>query len=251
MITNRGLSNEESIEAALNQKLVKDINPNLLTMLKRMYGPLDEKETVLCERIPGVMKPDLKITYKGITNYVSVKSGHANTVHEEQVSTLIPFLRSVGVSEIDISNFLFLLYRDGTKDGTGEKSFEFLEHRLENKQLIKEFNERINGSKILVEKVIERCLFKGSKDSNIEAQYIYFGTVNFGVLCSKKQINKHISRRTWDYMDNPHIGPLQFRAHTLANKDNTEEQNKKRHQCDFWWARLREDLEYIEERYWG
>lgn len=245
IIKNRGLSNEQDICNQLNNKKVCEINPNLKTMLRRIFGPIDDDQIIRSEQIEGTMKPDLKITYKSVTKYVSIKSGHACFVHEEQVSTLIPFLNELGYAKTDVDIFLTLLYRDGTTNGLGEKSLEFIESRVKNADLINEFNKIFNSKKENVERIINRCLFTGAKDTNIPAEFIYFGNANFGVVCSKTQIQKHINRRTWDYMHNPHIGPLQFRAHSF---DKT---SSKRHQCDFWWARLREDLEYIEERYWG
>lgn len=250
MYKNRGLANEEDIANELHGKRISDINPNLKTMLRKIFGPLDEEKTVKCERLDNAMKPDVVITYNGIKKYVSIKSGHTNSVHEEQIKSLIEFFKKEGISEEDIKDFKLLYYRDGTLDGTGEKSLDYIESRIQYSEIISRFNERMNGNKTFVEKVINRVLFKGAKDTNIEADYIYFGTVNYGVLCSQNQIKKHISKRTWDFMENPHIGPLQFRAHSF--NDPKDPKNKiKRNQCDFWWARLREDLEYIESRYWG
>ena len=97
---------------------------------------------------------------------------------------------------------------------------------------------------------IYRCLFKGTQEKNIEADFIYHGDVNYGVVCSKDQIFKHVDRRSWDYMDNLHIGPIQFRPH--ARYTNTEiKREEKRWKVDFWWARLPADLDYIAERYDG
>ena len=250
MIKNRGLANEEDIANELHGKRICNINPNLKTMLRKIFGPLDEEKTIMCERLDNAMKPDVVITYNNVSKYVSIKSGHSNSVHEEQMKSLEEFFKEAGLQENDINDFKMLLYRDGTLDGTGEKSLDYIESRIQYAEVISRFNERINGNKTFVEKMVNRALFTGAKSTNIEAEYIYFGSVNYGVLCSKNQVKKHISKRTWDYMENPHIGPLQFRAHSF-NEPNDPQNKVRRNQCDFWWARLREDLEYIENRYWG
>lgn len=250
MHKSKGILNEEYFVQELNNKTISQINQNLKTMLENMYGPLDENEKIKCNLVDGFIKPDICVIYMGIKKYISIKSGHANGVHEEQIKTLIPFFRECGMQEEDINLFLKLFYRDGTIDGSGEKSLDYLESRVEYQDEIETFNDRVNNNKTLVEKIIHHCLFKGAIPGAIEAEYIYFGSTKFGVLCSQKQIHKHISRRTWDYMDNPHIGPLQFRAHYFREV-NDQQFEQRRHQCDFWWARFREDLEYISERYWG
>lgn len=250
MYKNKGFVNEEYFVQELNNKNVSQINSNLTNMLERIYGTLDSQEKVQCRLIDGFIKPDICITYKGVEKYVSIKSGGAHGVHEEQIKTLIPFFKECGMDEREINLFLKLFYRDGTLDGTGEKALDYIESRFEYQEDINEFNKSVNSKKELVEKVIHHCLFKGANADNIEADYIYFGTVKYGVICSQKQIKKHIERRTWDYMENPHIGPLQFRAH-YYNEVRDSQFHQRRHQCDFWWARLREDLEYISDRYWG
>lgn len=250
MYKNSGVTNEENFVQNLNNKKIADLNPNLQTLIKRIYGPVDENKTIKCKLVENFQKPDICIEYCEIKKYVSLKSGHANGVHEEQIKTLIPFFKDSGMDEDDIKLFLKLFYRDGTIDGSGEKALDYITSRFEYQDEIELFNERVNGNKRLVEKIVNHCLFEGSKSNYLHAEYIYFGTVKFGVLCSREQINKHISRRTWGYMDNPHIGPLQFRAHYFRETNDPQEKQR-RHQCDFWWARLREDLEYIEERYWG
>ena len=250
MNKSKGFLNEDYFVLELDNKKISQINPNLRTMLENIYGALIEDEIVKCKLVDGFMKPDICVTYKNSDKYISIKSGHANGVHEEQIKTLIPFFKESGMQEEDINLFLKLFYRDGTTDGSGEKTLDYLKSRFEYQEEIATFNERVNGNKTLVEKIVNHCLFEGSNSKRIEAEYIYFGSVKYGVLCSQKQIKKHISKRTWDYMDNPHIGPLQFRAHYFREV-NDSQFNQRRHQCDFWWARFREDLEYISERYWG
>ena len=135
-------------------------------------------------------------------------------------------------------------------DGSGEKRMDYrqLIHKLAPR--IVELNKELNSNKAFVKEFIYRCLFKGTQEKNIEADYIYHGDINYGVVCSKDQIFKHVDRRSWDYMDNLHIGPIQFRPH--ARYTNTEiKKEERRWKVDFWWARLSADLDYIAERYDG
>ena len=70
-----------------------------------------------------------------------------------------------------------------------------------------------------------------------------------GYFCTKRQIFTHIDNRKWGFMNNPHIGPLQFRAHIRGKKFEDEEKEKGRHQIYLWWANLGDDIKFISERY--
>ena len=250
MHINPGYFKEKEMVTKLNNKKYKDLSNNLKHMITEMFGVVEEDEIIECSYHNGYQKPDIKIKCKGVEVFVSIKSGKATEVHEESVKDFILFLKSEGISKESLKTILFYIYGDGTYDGSGAYRYDYNELRLRLKTRIKLLNMELNKNKDFIKKVVERCLFKGNKESNVEADYIYFGDCEYGVICSKKQIFKHIDLRTWAYMSNPHIGPLQFRPH--ARYINKEVKNEKyRHIIDIWWANLFEDLNYISNRYDG
>lgn len=247
---NSGFKKEDDFVEALNNKKVCEINQNLKFTLSKIFGNLDENEIIKCELIKNFVKPDFYITYKNITKNVSLKTGRTVVVHEEYLSTLIPFLKSIGLSEKSASFFAKYCYGDDSTDGNGVVEYSYLEMKMRYDKDIKSFNNEVMSNKDFIKKAIKRFLFKGSKEENIEADYIYFGTINYGVLCSQQQIFRHLDRRDWAFMENPHIGPLQFKSH-YREHSNDPYKEKRRHQCDIWWANLGADMEYISERYDG
>lgn len=248
MPSNKGLFNESQIVMAIANKKVKDIPQNLKYVLFKIFGPLEEEEIVHSEQVKGMIKPDIYIEYKGVKKYISIKCGRATEVHAEYIDKFVEFLREYGLSDESCTFIKEYCYADGTTNGTGEDVMDFLTLKTFFKKRSEEFNKEVMSKPYLIEKVILRCLFEGNRPDKEEADYIYFGTPQFGVLCSKKQILKHLTRRTWSFMGNPHIGPLQFRMH-IRGKARYEENEYKRHTIDLWWANLQADLDYISERY--
>lgn len=248
MAANMGLFIESEIVMAINKKKVYELPQNLKFALFKMFGALEENEIVYSGKIEGFMKPDIYVEYKGVRKNVSVKSGRATEVHAEYINTFVHFLKECGLSDKSCDFVKRYCYGDGTDDGTGEEAMDYITLKTHFKDDIDAFNEEVIENPALIQKVIDRCIFLGNHEEYLPADYIYFGDHQYGNLCSKKQIFKHLKRRNWDFMCNPHIGPLQFRAH-IRGKSRYPENEYKRHTIDIWWANLSSDMNYISERY--
>lgn len=244
------LRNEDMFVDSLNNSKVSELSQNLHYMIVHMFDHVKEDDLILCSHVPGFQKPDIKITINNVTKYVSLKYGNATFVHQEQFKTLIPFLLEAGVSKDNCDFILRYCYADGSKDGTGCEDYNFTEIKMLLSREITIFNREVNKNKELVKKIVDRCLFSGNERNEFHADYIYFGTVNYGCLCSKKQIMSFLERKSFSYMDNPHIGPLQFKPHFRGHSDD-EVRESYRHVCDIWWARLGLDIEFISTRFNG
>lgn len=247
---NNGIEKEQEFVYSLNNKKYGELSNNLRHMIKQIFGFLSDDEIIKSELIPHYQKADFSITVKGITKTISLKTGRTTVVHSEYFKTLIPFLKKMGVSE-ELTNFIqFYCHRDGTIDGTGDDDISYIDMKIKYKSEIDKFNSEMIKNKLLVKELIKRCLFNGTENNVIKADYVYFGTINFGSLVSEMQVMKHIERRKWAFMDNPHIGPLQFKSH-YHGKQEDEHRQKQKYECVFWWANLGPDIEYISERYDG
>lgn len=250
MHLNTGRSFEEDFVRMIDGHTHKDFNINIKHTLKEMFGYYEEDEVFHAGIVPGYQKPDIYIEYKGDRKYISLKTGSAEVINEEDLKKFINYLREWGISKRTIKTFLYYHFGDGTLDGSGAKRYNWLEYRLKLSEDIKLMNEELNARKSFVKDFVDRCLFRGPKEGSIPADYIYFGTLEYGSLCSKKQVMRHIENRTWSFMDNPHIGPIQFRPH--ARYIDKEIKNERyRWQVMFWWANLQRDLSYISNRYEG
>lgn len=250
MHKNPGLRKEEEIVKALDGKKIKEINNNLRYILREIFGLLDEEQVVHSNLVGGFQKPDFYIEYNLQRKFVSLKSGGAKIVHQELLKGFIHFLRDQGVSTKSLKTFLYYHFGDGTMDGTGEKRYSYHDLQIKMAKRIKEFNNEVNSNKELIKAVVDRCVFTGSQNGNIPADYLYFGNSEFGCICSRTQVMKHLNRKDWFYMDNFHIGPLQFRPHARYHGKRILNEES-RWKVDVWWANLNADVEYISERYNG
>ena len=250
MHKNIGFYKEEGMIRLLNGKKVKDLSNNAKHFVQEMFGHLDPEEVVHAELVGDYMKPDFSVTVGEETHYVSMKSGASDVVHQEYIKDFVKYLRDLGVPNRVLRTLLYYHYGDGTIDGTGERRMEYQEiaHRLADE--IKNANRVLNEKKEFVLAFIWRAVWKGSKEENLEADYIYHGDEDYGILVSKTQMEKHCKRRSWDYMENLHIGPILMRPHARY-VGKAVKRPKSRERIEFYWPRLSSDLDYISSRYDG
>ena len=250
MHKNIGRLKEDEFVLALNNKRADELSHNLKHMLREMFGLFDGSLIVTAGLVEHYQKPDFYVELNGVKKYVSLKTGRSIIIGEEKLKNFMLFLRKYDVSRRTQQTFLYNHFCDGTMDGSGEKRLDYNAMRLKLKSRIIDLNKELNSDKQFVKDLVVRCLFKGTVEENIEADFIYHGDIKYGVICSKQQILKHIDNRDWAYMDNPHIGPIQFRPHAryIGKEIKNEE---RRWEVEFWWANLGADLDYIAERYDG
>ncbi len=250
MHQNPGFVNEQEFVFRLNGKKVGDLSNNLKHIVKEVYGLFNDDEIIKAGFVENYQKPDIYLEFRGIRKYISLKSGNATTVAEENIKLFIQHLRECNISTRSLKTILYYHFGDGTLNGTGKRRMDYNVLRVKLNKAIYELNRELNENKEFVKNFVIRSMFKGTRPDNVEADYIYFGTVEYGVLCSKTQVMKHLDRRSWDYMENPHIGPLQFRPHARYVHTIIKSE-KRRCAVDIYRANLYADLTYISSRYDG
>ena len=248
MSNNKGMENETLLVEALNNKTFSQINQNLQTMMRDIFGYQTDEETISAAKVEGVFKPDISITYKGITKHISIKQGRANMVHGENIKTFILYLRSLGVSKETQRTILYHHFGDGTMNGTGKKRMDGFETRAWLHEQIKAANNELNNNYELIHKFLERTMYQGIDETAPNVDYIYFGTPEYGVVVSKKQIQTYVDKRNWKYFDNLHIGPVFFKPHArYAAKRIVSTERREMVHC--YWPNLAMDLDMISKRY--
>lgn len=248
MPINQGYLKEDEMVEFLNGKTVSSLSDNLHQLLVRLFGVVDPNEKIKCEYCEQYTKPDFKVTYKGESRYVSMKSGDAETIHSEKVQTLIPFLRSIGVSKETLKTLLLYQFGDGTTNGTGQKRYNNHETYIWLKSRIQAANAELNTDE-MTEKIFERIVYQGVKDTVKPADCIYHGNYENGFLATKKQISLYIKDKDWSYLENLHVGPLLMRPHARYAGVPIRNENN-RIKMDFYWPKLKLDIIYISKKYY-
>ena len=244
-----GFVAENSMINALNDKRVKDLNENLKNMLKKLYGNLDDEEIVKCEKKLGYYKPDFVITYQEKKKYISMKTGNAVTVHEEQLSTFISFLHKIGYSKQSLNAIKLYQYGDGTTDGTGENRMNWRETYETYADNIKKANEEFNNNKIKIYRVMDRLLFQGVDVEAQPADAIYHGDVDKGVLVTRNSVERYFAFKSWNQYDALHIGPFFLKPHSrfVGVPDDRIKNEHLRHKMQFNWTNMKADMLYINK----
>jgi len=250
MHKNIGFYKEEEMVIMLNTKKVEELSHNAKYIIREMFEHPVPDSIVYAERINDYIKPDFSVKIANEIHYISMKSGTSNVVHQEYVKDFCIYLREKGISNHTLQTILLYQYGDGTLDGTSEKRFPYEKLRYLLADRIKAANAELNANKEFVISIIERAIFKGTNSENIEADYLYHGDKDYGILVSKTQMIKHCHRRDWAYLENLHIGPLLLRPHArYIGKEIRREKSRQR--LEFYWANYYADLDYISKRYDG
>lgn len=248
---NSGILNEEAMVEAINGKRFNQLNRNLQYNRKILFDGVEDNSLFSCEKRNPRGKPDIHIICNGQEHFLSLKSGAAETVQAEDIRKFIFFLRRYNVSVQAQKTILLFQYGDRTRTGTG-KEIRYSERELMTilKREIQDCNHELNSKQDLISDFVVFCLFEGNFEDLPKADYIYHGNPDYGVLCSKVQVKKHIERKSYSYLTHPHIGPLLYgpRARYVDFNDRFPE---RRHLIAFRWPRLSQDRDYISRRYEG
>ena len=250
MPSNHGKLTEDELMLAFNNHKVSDLSPNLQYILEELFGALETNEIITCSQPEIPIKPDLIITYKGITMGLSIKTGTSEFIHGEPIEKFVEYLSNIGVSEKTITTILKYHFGDGTIDGTGEYRMDLSALKYQMQDEIREANTELNSDPDLLSRIITRMLFQGWSKDAMSADAIYHGNLYNGVIATKTQIMKHIKRKYWNYYDNLHVGPIFLRPH--ARYIGTEIKSEfSRHKIDGFWTNMVSDLKYISKKYFS
>lgn len=248
MAMNYGIEFENEFINSINNKKFKELSENLRRILNIIFPALSDNDLIVAEHCDPSGKPDVKISVNNESHYISLKTNTAKHIHSEELEKFIGKLEDFEISKTSIDTIKKFHFGDGTTDGSGINRMTYDELFPIMINDIKNANEELNSYNEKVVKLVEKFVFIGNNASIPEADFIYHGSINFGVLCSRKQIVKHLRRRNYDYMRNLHIGPLQF--HPYARYANFKERNPyKRKIINFVWVNFVQDLEYISSHY--
>lgn len=249
MPTNEGNLVEQEVIYELNNRKIKDLSNNMRNLMRCLFGVLDNEFIVKCYKVDDINKTDFVIEYNNQKKNVSMKSGKAVVIHNEILENFINFLKEEGISQKTLDTICLFHYGDGTVDGSNpENRKKYGDVSLELKERIKEANKELNNNMDFVLKVMHRCLFKGSQETNIEADCIYFGDKDYGIVATQRQFVKSVSRGAFHFFDHLHIGRIFIRPDArYVGKEITHE--RKRNRIIAYWPHLREDIEYMSKRY--
>ncbi|MCQ2771900.1 MAG: hypothetical protein MJ238_01295 [Bacilli bacterium] len=251
MHKNIGFKIEEEFVRALDGKAAGELSHNIKHMLREMFDFFEPDSIVECQLVDKFQKPDIYIELEGKRKYISLKHGQSKQVGQDKIKNFILWLREQGLSVESQKTILLFQFCDGTMDGSGRRRMKWDDFMMQNKKRLDALNKELNSSKSFIKEFANRYVFKGTVEANIEADYIYHGDINYGVSVSKTQLFKHIERRSYDWVHNPHVGPFYFKPHARYSDGKPIANEHQRWKVDIIWANMGPDIDYIAERYDG
>lgn len=243
-----GFRNEIDIEKALDFKLYEDVNPNLRHFLDDIFRGYNIRgKRIHAIRCRQNVKPDFYLHIDGIDKevYVSIKKGSGNSIHQESLDSFIKFMRSIRTPETIIDDLLYYHYADDTKNNTGTIRYKAQEYAKKHPEIVDRLNNYFSKESVL-NRMIERFVFRGAIEDAPVAQYLYHGTVHNGVWASKEEIFKYISNYTVDSTA-VCIGPTTYQVWN-RNLEFVNSNEKKRKQIQIKWGKLEKMLIEITSR---
>jgi hypothetical protein len=214
------------------------LNKSLKNLILSLFP--DSEGILSCQKGYPHEKPDLVIRLGDKTKYVSVKSGRSISVHEESLSTLIPFFRSLGIPEHILKTIVYFHYGDGTLDGSGPTRFTSNDLRRVCNSYFKEAASYLAARRFVVP-FFERFVFRGIDPNGHEVDAIYYGDEHKGFFASKEEILKSVSRNPYRHTGTINLGPLNYQP-AVRNFYGYGEEEKRRNEAEIKWRGLAYDL---------
>lgn len=225
-----GSVNESMILIALNNHYFKNLSDKWKRHVKRMFKDIKDDDLIKVNYYSiKNAKPDLEIIVNNRKILLSVKSGHAPTMHQEPIKTFFDFLRGLEVPENIIDIIAFYHYGYFLNQHGKVLTREEIVERYPNK--IKEVNDYFNNHEDIMREIIYRSIIRGRVKGDL-IDYFYYGNSAKGFLLSLSDIFKLIINE-----DNNYYKTLTFKQLTYVSCAR-DLNNPKRHNVKINWPVL-------------
>ncbi len=193
MGANNGHANEYEIISKLDGKKISQLPQHFSSWLSNLFP--DHSGVLEVKKLNNEQKADISINIGKTIKYISIKSGSSNSFHSEPIATFIPFLRSIGISEVTLKTIVLFHFGDNTFDGTGKTRFTSAELRRAYQTRFKQASDELSENEI-IKAIIERCITKGRFLTNYVVDGIYHGTEKEGFYISTESIYRILQRKS-------------------------------------------------------
>lgn len=242
MSLNTGIANELDFIKAINNKPYTSLIPNLQHFCIDLFENNIDTSPLIATKIKGNSKPDIMITNKNITKFISIKKGGGNSVHQEKIDVFIKYLKDIGVSEININNLLLFHYGDDTINDSGIIRFNARECEERYQKEISILNRELNSNKILFD-ILDRILFTGNVENGQTVDFIYHGDFKNGLWASREEIYKYFLRNTFN-SKTVHFASLTYQVWG-RNEKRTAVHPERRYIMQIKWSQILNDFKNI------
>ena len=221
-----GSLNETLILQTLNKHYYKDLSPKWQRHMKRMFKQIKDDDYINVKYYEYKdAKPDLEIIVNDRKILLSVKSGHAPTMHQELIQTFFDFLRQLEVPERITKIIAFYHYGYSLKKGATPKVLSRDEIIAKYPKQIKEANDFFRTHQDIVREIVYRSIIRGRLKRDL-IDYFYYGNVSKGYLLSVSDIFRLIINDSYETCESIHFNQLTY-VPGSRDKDSDRKHNIK------------------------
>ena len=244
---NNGIKNEYLFIDAINNKRIKELNFLLQEMILFLFPKINDNLIIKCYKNVEYEKGDICIKIGCRVKYISIKTGHKNSVHCETLEKFKKFLKNININKKVIEEIVKYQYGDGTIDGTGKVRKSVLEYKLENQTSISLINKEINRPYIL-KKIINRFIIQGTQWHTHKIDLLVYGTPEDFFFITPKEIYSYILSKRDIESSAIHFSFLTFQPMSRV-LDYNEKMEYMRHWIQIKWYNLEDNIiELMNER---
>ena len=221
---NYGYQNEEDFVNLFNGKYFYELDNNSQKFLKELFIDVkNNEEKIKSWKNKVSQKTDIFIKYKNHIKNISLKCGHSNSMHHEQIQDFKIYLEKLKIPYNTINKYVSYHYgymRNNEGNLDFSKSLSSEEYKKLYQEEIDVFNKSINKTRIIVD-MIDRFIIRG-RNSDYDIDALVCGTINNYVWILKYDLYDLIlSKRCLDFTS-PHIACM-----TIGPKKRNLERNSK------------------------
>lgn len=204
---NNGVQNEREFVQLFNGKHIFEFKEKEIKFLRELFGEIiDNDEKIICWKNKMAQKADIFIKYKNYVKSISIKCGHNNSIHQEQVQEFKKYLSDIGIP-YKICDKYFSYHFGYMINENGKRDFSTLLSSDEYKALYQDdidiFNEYINRTKIIVN-MVDRFIIRG-RISNFDIDALICGTTDDYEWIMKYDIYDLVLSNKCPHLMSPHV----------------------------------------------
>ena len=104
---NGGYQNEKDFVNLFNKKYLYELDNKAQDLLKDLFeNEIDNSEPIKAWKNKAVQKADIFIKYKNYIKGISIKSGHNNSIHHEQIQEFERYLAKLKIPYKIINKYI-------------------------------------------------------------------------------------------------------------------------------------------------
>ncbi len=236
----KGFQNEIDFVRYFNYKKIKELSNNAEKLIYALFSnQVYSDSKIECWKSKYPEKADIKIRINGIIKGISIKSGHACSMHQENKENFYHFLVKIGLDNITIKKIdQFML---GIVDGQKVNTKTYAKYHHNDIQLI---NSYLNKYYTKINLIL-RFVIQGTEIQNYDCDALIHGTPECFMWATKDELLKYLGENlilTDQYLA---VSKLNIKCYD-RNLNNNVTRKKGENDIQVKWVTIIEDLQCIE-----